>query len=127
MAHNRGMVRFVTRAAVAPLAVALLVALAGCNSGSGASGSAGAEQPPPAPPSAPPTSVSVVIPPSLPSPAPRPPAPGLRAMTPAEKQYKDNCERRVVKNGCQFYSDQSLRLQGVDPEATVPGYVSPTP
>ncbi|MBO0874790.1 MAG: hypothetical protein J2P19_15495, partial [Pseudonocardia sp.] len=123
----RAMVRFVTRVAAPPLAVALLVALAGCNSGAGASGSSGAEPPPPTPPSAAPTSVSVVIPPSLPSPAPRPPAPGLRAMTPAEKQYKDNCERRIVRSGCQFYSDQSLRLQGVDPEATVPGYIPTTP
>jgi hypothetical protein len=124
MAHNRGMVGFVTRAAAAPIAVALLVALAGCNSGSGSSG---AEQPPPPAPSAPPTSTSVALPPALPSPPPRPPAPGLRAMTPAEKQYKDNCERGRVKNGCEFYSDGSLRLQGVDPEATVPGYISPTP
>jgi hypothetical protein len=118
------MVRFVTRVAAPPLAVALLVALAACNSGTASSGSA---QPPPAPPSAPPTSTSVVIPPTLPSPAPRPPAPGLRAMTQSEKRYKDNCETRVVKNGCEFYSDQSLRLQGIDPEATVPGYIPTTP
>ncbi len=121
MVDNRGMLRFVRRGVVVPAVAALVVTplMAGC--GAGSSG-AEPEQPPPAPaPSTPPTSVNLVIPPSVASPAPRAPAPGLRPMTTWERQQKDKCERQVIRNGCDFYNDKSLRLQGVDPEATTPG------
>lgn len=59
-------------------------------------------------------STAPFIPPVTPS-VTRPPAPGMRSMTEAEKTYKTNCEKGRIKSGCQFFTDDALRLQGIDP------------
>ncbi|MCU1653745.1 MAG: hypothetical protein QOD82_1751 [Pseudonocardiales bacterium] len=38
-----------------------------------------------------------------------------RPMTAWEKQYRDECQRGIVQNGCKYFTDQSLELQGVNP------------
>lgn len=100
------------------VAAGLLVLLAGCGSAS----SGDQDAPPPAPPAA-----SSVAPPPAP-PAVRPAAPaappavpgpiaGLRPMSTAERQQRDFCQQGILKNGCEFYTDDSLRLQGIDPDS----------
>ena len=91
-------------------ASALLVA--GCDSGSqadqySAPGAVPAPAAPaaPAPPAAPPAAVPNI-----------PPAVG-RPMTAWEKQYKSQCESNLVANGCQFFTDYSLKLQGINPDS----------
>ncbi|HEY0577339.1 MAG TPA: hypothetical protein VGD73_24810 [Pseudonocardia sp.] len=88
---------------------AALVLLAGC----GAASTAQQDAPPPEqpPPSAPPSPAAPVA-----SPAPVV-IPGLRPLTAAQRQQRDNCQQGKAGNGCQFYTDNSLRLQGVDPDS----------
>jgi hypothetical protein len=43
--------------------------------------------------------------------------PGLRPLTAAQRQQRDNCQQGKAGNGCQFYTDNSLRLQGIDPDS----------
>jgi hypothetical protein len=38
-----------------------------------------------------------------------------RPMTAWEKQYRDECQQGIVQNGCKYFTDQSLELQGVNP------------
>lgn len=87
-------------------AAGLVVLLAGCNSSSSQNDYT-APAPPPssaaAPPEAPPVSLNT------------PPIPG-RPMTTWQKQYKDGCDAGRLSNGCQMYSDNSLRLQGINPD-----------
>ena len=94
--------------AVTVLATALVL-LAGCDTAS----TAQQDAPPPeqAPPSAPPSPAEPVA-----SPAPVV-IPGLRPLTAAQRQQRDSCQQGVVRNGCQFYTDDSLRLQGIDPDS----------
>jgi hypothetical protein len=91
---------------------ALLLCLAGCNNSEPADSytAPGAVAPPP--PSAAPSSPAL--------PAARPPTgppPVGRPMTAWEKQYREQCHTGVVKNGCELYTDSSLRLQGVNPDS----------
>jgi uncharacterized lipoprotein YajG len=92
-----------------PVLAAALVLLAGCDAAS----TAQQDAPPPEqpPPSAPPSPAAPVA-----SPAPVV-IPGLRPLTAAQRQQRDNCQQGKVRNGCQFYTDDSLRLQGVDPDS----------
>lgn len=53
------------------------------------------------------------------------PIPGLRPLTPAQRQQRYLCRQRIVKNGCEFYNDDSLRLQGIDPDSA-PAQSGPT-
>jgi hypothetical protein len=47
-----------------------------------------------------------------------PAATGLgRPMTPWQKLYRQECEQNIVRDGCQFFTDESLRLQGINPES----------
>jgi len=39
----------------------------------------------------------------------RPPDDGLG------EQYRDECQQGIVQNGCKYFTDQSLELQGVNP------------
>jgi hypothetical protein len=96
-----------------PVLATALVLLAGCGAASTAQPDAPPpEQPPPsAQPSAPPSPAAPVA-----SPAPAV-IPGLRPLTAAQRQQRDNCQQGKVRNGCQFYTDDSLRLQGVDPDS----------
>jgi len=89
---------------------AALVLLAGCDTASTAQQNA----PPPAqaPPSAPPSPAAAPVA----SPAPVV-IPGLRPLTAAQRQQRDYCQQGMVRNGCQFYTDDSLRLQGIDPDS----------
>lgn len=114
------MLRFVTRVtgvvkAAPVLAAGLLVAvLAGCDTTSPANPNF--TPPAPAQPSAPPSG-RLSVPPAPPSEPPHVVAPGLRPLTTWEKQYRDYCQNGQAQNGCEFYSDRSLRLQGIDPES----------
>jgi hypothetical protein len=38
-----------------------------------------------------------------------------RPMTAWEKQYRSECQQGIVQNGCKYFTDQSLELQGVNP------------
>ncbi|HWN34505.1 MAG TPA: hypothetical protein VNP03_17265 [Pseudonocardia sp.] len=38
-----------------------------------------------------------------------------RPMTAWEKQYRGECQQGIVQNGCKYFTDQSLELQGVNP------------
>ena len=38
-----------------------------------------------------------------------------RPMTTWEKQYRQQCQQNIVQNGCKFFSDDSLELQGINP------------
>lgn len=87
-------------------AASLLVPLAGCDSTSSE----------PDVPAAPAPSASAV-PSAAAVPASPAAIPGLRPMTPAEKQRRDLCQRGIVKNGCEFFTDDALRLQGIDPDS----------
>jgi hypothetical protein len=91
------------------LAAGVLVLLGGCNDTSAASDDAPAQAPAPVSSSAP----------SAPAAAPAVPGPivGLRPLTANERQQRDYCQQGIVKNGCQFYTDDSLRLQGIDPDS----------
>ncbi|GAA5156098.1 hypothetical protein GCM10023321_31090 [Pseudonocardia eucalypti] len=86
--------------------------LAACGRGSGStpgsSQSTGSATPSAAPSTAP------FIPPVTPS-VTRPPSPGMRSLTESEKTYKTNCEQGRIKSGCEFFTDDALRLQGIDP------------
>ncbi|HWN34086.1 MAG TPA: hypothetical protein VNP03_15155 [Pseudonocardia sp.] len=90
------------------LAAGLLALLAGCNNSS-----ADSDQPPPQAPA--PTSAAPRAP-AAPSVAPGPIV-GLRPLSPAQQQQRDFCQQGIVKNGCEFYTDDSLRLQGFDPDS----------
>ena len=92
---------------LAPLVAAGALLLAGCE------GSSVTDQE--APPAAPATSSSPS--PSAAAPASPAPIPGLRPLTAQQKQQRDYCQQGVVKNGCEFYTDDSLRLQGYDPDS----------
>jgi hypothetical protein len=93
------------------LVAGVLALLAGCNDSPAASDDAPAQAPAPAPV----TSAA----PSTPAAAPAAPGPivGLRPLTANERQQRDYCQQGIVKNGCQFYTDDSLRLQGIDPDS----------
>lgn len=92
------------------LAVGVLALLAGCNNTSADQDSDQSPPQAPAPTSAAPSA------PAAPSAAPGPIV-GLRPLSPAQKQQRDFCQQKIVKNGCEFYTDDSLRLQGFDPES----------
>ena len=91
------------------LVAGVLALLAGCNDSPAASDDAPAQAP------APVTSAA----PSAPAAAPAAPGPivGLRPLTANERQQRDYCQQGIVKNGCQFYTDDSLRLQGINPDS----------
>ncbi|HEX4247205.1 MAG TPA: hypothetical protein VH008_05010 [Pseudonocardia sp.] len=38
-----------------------------------------------------------------------------RPMTAWERQYRSECQQGIVQNGCKYFTDQSLELQGVNP------------
>ena len=104
------------RSRTLPLAVGLLAVVAGCAT------PAADQEPAPAQP-APSSAVPAPVPFSSPA-----PIPGLRPLTPAQRQRRDLCQQGTVKNGCEFYSDDSLRLQGIDPNsdpAPVAGRTTP--
>jgi hypothetical protein len=93
---------------------ALVLVLAGCNNSSESATAPGAAPPTSTPPStsaAPSASLgpvpSVVVPPSSPG----------RPMTQGEKQYRQLCQAGTVRNGCDMYSDNALRLQGINPDS----------
>jgi hypothetical protein len=88
-------------------AASLLVPLAGCDRASSAD-----QQAPQAPPA-----TSSTAPSAAPVPKSAAPIVGLRPMTAQEKQQREYCQQRVVKNGCKFYTDNALRLQGIDPNS----------
>jgi hypothetical protein len=98
------------RSLTLPLAAGLLAVVAGC-----ATPAANQETAPTQPA---PSSAVPAIPYTSPA-----PIPGLRPLTPAQRQRRDLCQQGTVKNGCEFYSDDSLRLQGIDPNAD-PGPVA---
>jgi len=91
------------------IVAAALALLAGCDAAS----TAQPDAPPPeqAAPSVAPSPAAPVA-----SPAPVV-IPGLRPLTAAQRQQRDYCQQGVVRNGCQFYTDSSLRLQGIDPDS----------
>jgi hypothetical protein len=93
------------------LAAGLLALLAGCNN---SSADPDTDQPPPQAP--PPSSAAPSAPAAAPSVAPGPIV-GLRPLSAAQKQQRDFCQQGIVKNGCEFYTDDSLRLQGFDPDS----------
>jgi hypothetical protein len=93
------------------LAAGLLALLAGCNSSSADQDS---DQPPPQAP--PPSSAAPSAPAAAPPAAPGPIV-GLHPLSPAQKQQRDFCQQGIVKNGCEFYTDDSLKLQGFDPDS----------
>jgi len=93
------------------LAVGVLALLAGCNNTSADQDS---DQAPPQAPA--PTSAAPSAPAAAPSAAPGPIV-GLHPLSPAQKQQRDFCQQGIVKNGCEFYTDDSLRLQGLDPDS----------
>ncbi|HEY4007531.1 MAG TPA: hypothetical protein VGM60_20450 [Pseudonocardia sp.] len=95
------------------LIVASGLLVAGCDSSSDADqysapGAAPAVPVPaaPAPPAAPPPAAVPNVPPAV-----------GRPMTVWEKQYKTQCESNLVANGCQFYTDNSLKVQGINPDS----------
>lgn len=102
---------------VAPVALVL----AGCNNSSSSGGdsyTAPGAVPPgtssplaPSTPAAPSSSLgpvpTVAVPPSSPG----------RPLTQSEKQYRQLCQAGTVRNGCDMYSDNALRLQGINPES----------
>ena len=90
------------------VAAGLLVLLAGCDSAS----SGDQDAPPPAAPAASSVTPAPAAPPATPG-----PIAGLRPMSTAERQQRDFCQQGILKNGCEFYSDDSLRLQGIDPDS----------
>jgi hypothetical protein len=90
------------------LAAGVLVLLAGCNDTSAASDDGPAQAPAP---------VSSTAPSAAAAPAAPGPIVGLRPLTAAERQQRDYCQQGIVRNGCQFYTDDSLRLQGIDPDS----------
>jgi hypothetical protein len=90
------------------LAAGLLALLAGCNNSS----SDQDQPPPPAPAVSAPPSAPAAAPPAAPG-----PIVGLRPLSPAQKQQRDFCQQGIVKNGCEFYTDDSLKLQGFDPDS----------
>jgi hypothetical protein len=81
------------------LVAGVLALLAGCNDSPAASDDAPAQAPAPVTSAAP------------------GPIVGLRPLTANERQQRDYCQQGIVKNGCQFYTDDSLRLQGIDPDS----------
>jgi hypothetical protein len=85
----------------------VLLGLAGCDNGNEAANdyTAPGAAPPPAPPA-----------PAVPSIDVPPPSPG-RPMTVGEKQYYDLCQAGTVRIGCELYSDNALRMQGIDPDS----------
>jgi hypothetical protein len=88
-----------------PLAAAVLALAAGCSTPAADRDTAPAQPPPSS---------------AAPAPVPltsRAPIPGLRPLTAAQRQRRDLCQQGTVKNGCEFYSDDSLRLQGIDPNS----------
>ncbi|HEX4357784.1 MAG TPA: hypothetical protein VH141_09695 [Pseudonocardia sp.] len=89
------------------LAAGMLALLAGCNNSS-----SDQDQPPPAPAASTPPSAPAAAPPAAPG-----PIVGLHPLSPAQKQQRDFCQQGIVKNGCEFYTDDSLRLQGFDPDS----------
>jgi hypothetical protein len=73
---------------------------------------------PATPPAAPP--VAAPVPPEPSPPVAATPgqaaAPG-KPLTQWQKQFRDECNAGIVQDGCQFYTDQSLQLQGYNPES----------
>lgn len=100
-------------------AAGLALALAGCNSSSTQDESTAPAAPPPA-------SSSAAAPPSVVPPVvlDAKPIPG-RPMTAWQKQYKDACDSGRLINGCEMYRDNSLRLQGINPDPLVQGPGAP--
>ncbi|WP_037081254.1 hypothetical protein [Pseudonocardia spinosispora] len=98
-------------------AAGLALALAGCNSSSTQDDST-------APPAPPPSSAAAAPPAGPPVALDAKPIPG-RPMTAWQQQYKDACDSGRLTNGCEMYRDNSLRLQGINPDPLVQGPGAP--
>ena len=106
----------VRRAAAAALACAVLTLLAGCGPTHPTDDYTAPGAVPPGPNSAvlPTAASSSTGPAGGATPAEGPWTLG-RPMTAWEKQYRSECQQGIVQNGCKYFTDQSLELQGVNP------------